>query len=195
MTTTPGLWERNRQAAYAEIEATAIRLFLEQGFEATTVDQIVAEAGISRRSFFRYFGTKEDILLGRLAGQGPQLQAALEARPPEEGPWEALRAALWTLQPIGSTPQEQIAIGRMLHDTPSLRARSAEKHLGWQRLLAPEIRRRLGADPDDGSDPRADAIVASALACLDVVGEIWARSNGTLDLGELADAAIAAVRA
>jgi AcrR family transcriptional regulator len=193
--TPPGLWERNRQAAYAEIEATAIRLFLERGFEATTVDQIVSEAGISRRSFFRYFGTKEDILLGRLASQGPELLSALEARPAGEGPWEALRATLSGLQGIGTTPEEQLAISKMLHETPSLRARSFEKHLGWQRLLAPEIRRRLGVDPDDELDPRADAIVASALACLDVAGELWARSDGALDLGELADAAIAAVRA
>ena len=47
------LWQRSRQAAYAEITSTAMRLFLEQGFEHTTIDQIVAEAGISRRSFFR----------------------------------------------------------------------------------------------------------------------------------------------
>ncbi|MFX6226362.1 helix-turn-helix domain-containing protein, partial [Acinetobacter baumannii] len=56
------LWERSRRAAYAEISGIAMRLFLDQGFEQTTIDQIAAAAGISRRSFFRYFGTKEDVL-------------------------------------------------------------------------------------------------------------------------------------
>jgi AcrR family transcriptional regulator len=194
MSNQSGLWERTRQAAYAEIERTAIRLFLEQGFEATTIEQIATAAGISRRSFFRYFGTKEDILLGRLASQGPELQSALEARPMSEGPWEALRAALSALKGLGATKSEELAISKMLHETPSLRARSTEKHLGWQKLLVPNIRLRLGLDPEDELNPSADAIVACALTCLDVAGEIWARSEGTLDLLELADAAVAAVR-
>lgn len=54
----------------AEIAAVAVRLFQEQGFEKTTVDQIAAEAGLSRTSFFRYFATKEDVVLGHLEELG-----------------------------------------------------------------------------------------------------------------------------
>ena len=75
---TESLWARSRQAAYAEITAIAMGLFLEQGFEQTTIDQIAAKAGISRRSFFRYFGTKEDIVLGDLAADGERMRDALE---------------------------------------------------------------------------------------------------------------------
>ena len=86
MSDSASLWERSRQAAYAEITAVAMRLFLEQGFEQTTIDQIAATAGISRRSFFRYFGTKEDVVLGDLARDGERVREALAAVPLTTGP-------------------------------------------------------------------------------------------------------------
>lgn len=171
-----------------------MRLFLEQGFDATTIDQIAREAGISRRSFFRYFGTKEDIVLGDLTAQGVIVQAALEARPLSEPPWQALRAALGTLQGLGYSPETTLKISKMLYETPSLRARSIEKHLHWQELLMPNIERRLGVEAGDATDPRARAIVACALACLDAAGEMWTRSEGAVGLDQIFDAAVAAVR-
>jgi AcrR family transcriptional regulator len=77
----PTLRNRATRAVRAEIAAVAIRLFLEQGFEKTTVDQIAVEAGLSRTSFFRYFATKEDVLLGHLEELGQKVRDALAARP------------------------------------------------------------------------------------------------------------------
>ena len=188
------LWTRSRRAAYAEITGVAMRLFLEQGFEQTTIDQIASTAGVSRRSFFRYFGTKEDIVLGDLASQGEVLRAALEAVPSSVGPWEALRIALDEVNALEIDPEITLKISKMMYETPSLRARRIEKHLHWQSLLVTNIRTRLGIDPDDSSDPAADAIVASAIACLDVAGEIWTRSDGTENLAALYDRAVAALR-
>lgn len=185
------LWERSRRAAYAEISGIAMRLFLDQGFEQTTIDQIAAAAGISRRSFFRYFGTKEDVLLGDLARDGERLRDALDDIPTDIGPWEALRRALDAVHALERDSSDLLKIARMMYDTPSLLSRSAEKHRHWQSLLLPDIRARLGPDADDVS---AAAIIATAIACLDTAGEAWARSDGTLDLAELYDRAIATVR-
>ena len=171
-----------------------MRLFLKQGFEQTTIDQIAATAGISRRSFFRYFGTKEDIVLGDLARQGPAVRDALEAIPLEVLPWDALRSVFAMIDQREADQGLALQISRMMYETPSLRARSIEKHLHWQSLLVPSIRERLGIDPDDTTNPAADALVASAIVCLDVAGEVWTRSGGTLDLAELFDKAAAAVR-
>jgi len=171
-----------------------MRMFLEQGFEQTTIDQIAATAGISRRSFFRYFGTKEDIVLGDLARQGPAVRDALEAIPLEVPPWDALRSVFETINQREADQGLALQISHMMYETPSLRARSIEKHLHWQLLLVPNIRERLGIDPDDTTNPAADALVASAIVCLDVAGEVWTRSGGTLDLAELFDKAAAAVR-
>ena len=190
-----GLRERTRRAVRAEIGGAAMRLFLEQGFDATTMEQIANEAGISRRSLFRYFGTKEDIVLGNLVEAGMAVRDALEARPPSEPPWEALRAALesLTLDP-GYSPERTLRISKMLYGTPSLRAGHLEKQLRWQELLVPNIRMRLGAAGDYETDPRAQAIVACALTCLDVASEIWTRRDGEEDFGQLYDRAVAAVR-
>jgi AcrR family transcriptional regulator len=194
MSNQESLWTRSRQAVYAEITSVAMRLFLEQGFEQTTIDQIAATAAISRRSFFRYFGTKEDIVLGDLASQGILVRDNLEAIPLPVTPWEALREAFRRVDGLTQQPDIMLKIAKMMYETPSLRARSIEKHLQWQELLVPNIRLRLGIDVDDQSDPAADAIVSSAIACLDVAGQLWTRTGGTADLADLYDRAVLAVR-
>jgi AcrR family transcriptional regulator len=192
---TSGLRGRTRRVVRAEIGGAAMRLFLEQGFEGTTMEQIANEVGISRRSLFRYFGTKEDIVLGNLVEAGEAVRDALEARPAGEPPWEALRAAIESLAlDPGYSPERNLAISKMLYGTPSLRAAHLEKQLRWQELLVPNIRMRLGAEPSDASDPRARAIVACALTCLDVAVETWTRSDGEEDIAILYDLAVAAVR-
>ncbi len=194
MASTPNLRERTRRAVRSEIAATAMRLFAEQGFEATTVDQIAAAAGISRRSFFHYFGTKEDLVLGDTADLGESIRAVLEARPAEESAWSALRAALATLR-SSDDPAADLAHARLCREAPSLRARKLEKYLHWQELLAPDIQRRLGLPATDRPDPRARAFVAAALTCLDVAVEAWCESDGEDDPVRLFDEAIATLRA
>lgn len=170
-------------------------LFLERGFDATTVDQIAEAAGISRRSFFRYFETKEDVVLGDLAALGDRVRDALQARPAEESTWVALRAAFTALRDPRQSPAVVLTVAQMYHDAPSLRARHLEKHLHWQELLAPEVEQRLGIASASRADPRARAVVAAALACLDTAVEAWRESGGDADLEELFDQAVAAVRA
>ena len=189
----PTLRNRATRAVRAEIAAVAMRLFLEQGFDKTTVDQIAAEAGLSRTSFFRYFATKEDVLLGHLGELGYKVRDALAARPAEEPPWQALRRAFDLLiEERLAYPEDGLSMRRMLHDTPSLRARQLGKQLGWQDLLAPEVARRLG-DAYDAYDPRSRALVAAALSCLNVAVDVWTASDGTADLADLVDQAMGAV--
>jgi AcrR family transcriptional regulator len=195
MAVQPTLRERTRRAVHAEITATAMRLFAENGFDATTVDQIAREAGISRRSFFHYFGSKEDLVLGDTVALGERVRVALEARPAGESAWTALRAAFMVLQVDGLPNADEFALARLYHDAPSLRARHLEKHLRWQELLAPDVQRRLGLPDTRRPDPRARAVVAAALACLDAAVDGWYESGGTLDPVRLFDDAIATIRA
>ncbi|XKK39759.1 hypothetical protein HFP72_02490 [Nocardiopsis sp. ARC36] len=99
------------------------------------------------------------------------------------------------MQPVDT--DRELRIGQMLHRTPSLRARHMEKQLAWKELLVPELARRLrGADDPDGTaaEHRAAAIVATALACLDVASETWLRLDGAVPLEQLWDEAVSAVR-
>lgn len=193
--TGPTLRERQRAAAYEEITHVALELFLSQGFEATTIDQIVAAAGISRRSFFRYFGTKEDIVLGDLIQRGKVVAEAVAERPSHEDPWEALRAGLLAANDVikASEDIDDLALGHMLFETPPLYARHLEKRLRWQQMLVPLIAERL-AGPQESVTLRASAIVATSLACLDQASRSWVASNGASDLSSLYDEAINAVR-
>lgn len=190
----PTLWERQRTAVRDEITRIALELFLNQGFDATTIDEIVSKVGVSRRSFFRYFGTKEDIVLGDLVARGAVIADALAERPAEEGPWEALRAALESSAETTMPDKNAgLALGRLLFENPSLRARLMEKRLRWQEMLVPLIAARVGAEKGSAT-LRASAIVASALACLDTASEAWVASNGASDLPDLYDEAVTAIR-
>ncbi|MET7687379.1 hypothetical protein ABZT06_05250 [Streptomyces sp. NPDC005483] len=80
----------------------------------------------------------------------------------------------------------------MLQDTPSLRARHFDKQLLWQELMVPEIARRLGVSPDWPEDPRPSALVAAAVACLDVASTGWVTCAGAVPLTVLLDRAMGA---
>ncbi|HEV7710316.1 MAG TPA: helix-turn-helix domain-containing protein [Asanoa sp.] len=190
----PGLRELTRRAVRTQIAETAMELFIAQGFEATTVDQIAAAAGISARSVFRYFPTKEDMVVGLLDDIGDKLASTLEARPTDEPPWEALRHAMDAhLTDLTQDATNKIATALMLADTPSLRGALLAKRARWEDALVPNITRRLKGPTARRALP-ARAIVAAALACLNNAVDEWARTGGTKTPDKLLDIAIAAVR-
>ena len=186
--------ERMRATVRAEVVDVALQLFNAQGFDETTVDQIAAEAGLSRASLFRYFGTKEDIVLVGLEGNGQRLAEALSSRPENERPWAALRRAFDVLVKVNEdAPAKALDLLRLLEETPSLRARHSEKQLKWQEELVPEIARRLSANPYGPEDPRPAALVAAALACLGAAASAWVAYEGSVPLAGLLDRAMGAL--
>ncbi|KUL29760.1 TetR family transcriptional regulator [Actinoplanes awajinensis subsp. mycoplanecinus] len=177
-----------------QVSAIAVGLFLQQGYDATTVEDICAAADISRSTFFRYFPTKEDALFGLAGDTGARLVTALAARPAEETPWTALRRALDPrLEEIAAGGVHARRLVRLIQDTPGLAARHREKDAEWHQMLRPEVARRLGASPAVTCDPRADALIAAALGCLDAALMAWTASDEPPELPELLDCAMAAV--
>ncbi|WP_234533117.1 TetR/AcrR family transcriptional regulator [Streptomyces shenzhenensis] len=184
-----------RRAVRAEIAAKAMQLFLAQGFEATTVKQVAAAVGMSGRSLFRYFDTKEDMVIGGLVELGHDVAAALELRPADEDPWTALRHALEVC--VDSLEEDELGLRRakMLATTASLRTAMLDKHLRWQQILVPHVEKRLR----DSGQPQAEALaaralVSAALSCLDVAAVAWTEAEGARPLTNLVDQAFAAVR-
>jgi AcrR family transcriptional regulator len=178
----------------AEVSSMAFDLFADAGYEATTVESICAVAGISRSTFFRYFSSKDDALLGDTGEAGIQLAAALEARPDSETPWRALRNAMEPLiAHYANDPERALRLARLISTTPSLAAWHQEKNARWHQLLRPEISRRLSLDADDSSDPRPAALIASALGCVDAAIFAWVASGEGSRLGEMLDRAMGSV--
>ncbi|MGO4755658.1 TetR/AcrR family transcriptional regulator, partial [Streptomyces sp. 2MCAF27] len=90
----PGLRERKKQLTRDALIRSAISLFTEQGYEKTTVDEIVTAVNVSPRTFFRYFAGKEDVALAPVTEIDERVLELLAQRPPSEGPLEALRGSV-----------------------------------------------------------------------------------------------------
>jgi AcrR family transcriptional regulator len=186
------LREHARGAVRDEVMRRAWLLFAEQGFAATTVDQIAAASGMSRRTFFRYFGGKDELILERLQEAGGRIAAALGRRPAEEVPWTALRAALdEVVLPQDENGDQARRLQTMLRDESGVLASVEERRRRWLELLVPLLAERLPSRRR-GPDCRAAAIVGSALACLDAAHDAWIDNPGS-SLGALLDEAMGAV--
>ena len=167
-----------------------MELFVENGFDATTVDQIATAAGISPRSFFRYFPTKEDVVIGDPMEYGVVLRAALEGRPAEEGAARAMGRALGAFVDSVDANPAALGVSTVMLKTPSLWAKHIEKQRVWVDLLLPDVRRRVGAAPH--ADLLATAIIEAALSTFHASLMYWAARGGSDDLGALLAAASAA---
>ena len=144
-----GLRERKKAKTRAAIQRHALRLFREQGYEATTVEQIAAAAEVSPSTFFRYFPTKEDVVL--YDPFDPVLIAAFEAQPPELTPMQAIREALHATFAAMSKEdmEEQWERGILILSNPDVRMHMLNDFLVTAQVLAELVAKRIGRRPDD----------------------------------------------
>jgi AcrR family transcriptional regulator len=184
------LAERKRQLVRDQLGEAALRLLASQGYEETTVEQIVAAAGVSRRTFFRYFKSKEDVIVGSVGDLSATIRAELAARPEQENPQSAIRAALAVaVEQLASEPEKSVPIIRLLFDTPALHRRFLERQSVLQEELAAELARREGLDAREDLGP---ALVAGvAITAFQVAVASWTRHGGEEDLDALIDEAFA----
>ena len=177
----PGLRERRKRLTAAELEAAALRLFGERGFDSVTVDDIAAEADVSRRTFFRYFASKEDVLLADHFVQLARLRDAMTARPPDEPILTALRNALLSMTGDFEDRRDMVILrGRIMRDTPSLQARSLVHQKAWEEAMQAMVAERLAVDPT--VDLRPGVVSATTLAALRVAFTNWLTAGATGDL-------------
>jgi AcrR family transcriptional regulator len=193
--TRTDLAERKRQLVRDELAGAALRLFAFHGFQATTIEQIVAAAGVSRRTFFRYFRTKDDVIVEFLGLLGRQVATELAVRPAEEDPATALRAAFRTFEDACTEhPEKARGLARLTFDTPAVRGTFLERQEQWSAALAAVLADRAGLDP--AIDVRPALWAAVALSALNAAIRRWARDEGAdpLDaLDVLVDEAFAVV--
>jgi DHA2 family multidrug resistance protein-like MFS transporter len=183
----PGLRDRKKARTRAAIQACALQLFREQGYDATTIEQIIDAADVSETTFFRYFPAKEDVVLDD--GYDPRLIEAFQAQPPEVPLVQALRAA-FAATFAGMTAQQQAEQNERITLTltvPRLRATMLDKVSQAMQLLARAMAERAGRRPDDFAVRTvAGAIVGAAMAVSAAVAD-----DPDADLPALIDQAIA----
>ncbi|NYI04339.1 TetR family transcriptional regulator [Allostreptomyces psammosilenae] len=181
------LAERKRQLVRDELTTAALTLFISQGYEETTVDQIVAAAGVSRRTFFRYFRSKDDVVVEFLGDLGARLREELADRPAHEPPALALRRTLALFAgAYGPAPRQALELGTLVITTPALLARYLERQSQWRADLTVELARRMGAGTDD---LRPGLLTAVAFAAFETAVNAWVARRGERTLAELVEEA------
>src|SRR5262245_6679733 len=185
--------ERKRTRTRLMIQAEAFRLFAERGYTETTVEQIADAAAISPRTFFRYFPTKEDVVLWD--EYDPLALELLESRPTDEPPAESMRAIIrHTLTGLLQRDREQLlARIRLTRYVPELRARFLDTTASGHEMLAEVFAKHRGLAATDVLQLRvtAGALVAAVTVALDE----WERDDGKSDLLTLVDEAFEALAA
>src|SRR5262245_60985701 len=130
------LREQNKVATRRELARFGIELFLKQGFHNTTIDQIVEPLGIAKRTFFRYFNVKEDLVFAWYEELTHELVDELKARPKTEKPFKAVCETLASLLKLyDANPDWARAMMHLSKETPSLCGKNFEKRVVWERAL------------------------------------------------------------
>ena len=186
--------ERTRRIAQTELTAVAQDLFLAQGYEDTTVDQIAAAAGMSKRTFFRYFPSKDDLVIGKYDLFADRMAEALDERPEDEPVWQSLRRAFDMSLDYVEDPHQRArndAMEQIVRSTPQLHARYLEKMQRVQQLLIGRVAVRLTGEDAMSTDPAPAAIVGAAFACMQAARQAWFASDTSEPFGSYLDRAMA----
>lgn len=196
---TPGRGEKTEAAAAKPpmreaLVAAAFQLFLERGYEQTTVDDIVTLAGVGRRSFFRYFPSKEDVVFPDHERCLADMTAFLAAS--EEQDHEPVRrvcdAARLVLRMYAENPTFSVQRYRLTKQVPGLRAYELSVVWRYERALAEYLRRRFSGRRD--GTLQADVIAAAVVAAHNNALRSWLRSDGQGDASAEVDRALGYVQ-
>ena len=186
-----GLRERKKAKTRAAIQEAALRLFDRHGYDATTVDQIAELAEVSQSTFFRYFPTKEDVVLHDR--YDPLLLADFAAQPAELSPIAALRRTLRSV--FGMLPADELARERqratLIISVPELRARALDQLASTLQPLAEAIAERTGRAVDD---PAVRALTGAVMG-VSMSAILAASSDPSADYVGLMDTALAHLEA
>jgi AcrR family transcriptional regulator len=189
----PGLRELKKAKTRAEIQRQALLLFRRQGYGGTTVEQIAAAAEVSPSTFFRYFPSKEDVVL--YDDYDPKFAAALLEQPKGVPPLTAVRAAMRKV--FTETPADQLALeferGRLMRTEPGLRARAFSESMGrGLDMFCEIIAEREGKDPHDY---RVRNLIGAVFGTMFIAWQSMNEGDAPGDIVDSMDAALAHLEA
>ena len=162
------LRERRRLETSAAIVTTAHALFVRQGYDATTMDQVADAAAVSRRTLFRYFPTKEDLVFSDEDGMLGVVVDALAAAPPELTPFAGAQSACQALaRYLEPRREELLTVDRLVESAATLKTRQTTKFARWHVELRAAVANR-GADVEE-----AELIARVSISCFEAALDRW----------------------
>jgi AcrR family transcriptional regulator len=190
-----GLRERKKARTRASLREHALRLFREQGYQATTVEQIAAAAEVSPSTLFRYFPTKEDLVLQD--DMDVRMIAALEQQPPGLGPVAAVRAASQQLFSSYSAVDLDVLreTTRLTVTVPEIRARALDELARTIEVIAEAMAKRAERPADDLAVRTAAGAIVGVIMAITLPWEGWSEGTRTEDMFARIDEALALLEA
>lgn len=179
-----GRRERKRRQTRERIETMALKLFLERGFDNTTIEDITEAADVSKRSFFDYFPSKENVVAAWQDGFADELSEAVAAQPADASLIEVIEAAINAALHAAISDPQRLAIAALIRDTPALRARDQLKYAKLEKKLA----EALCARGDGGAEEqlRLSMLAAAVVSMMRIGGERWNAAQADLPLEQFA---------
>lgn len=179
---TLGLRERKKLETRRAIRQSALDLALEHGLENVTVEAIAEGAGVSSRTFFNYFSSKEEALVTDTAKVSDRLRPLLADRPLDESPFHSLRIVLTETDPLSLTGADRgraLARMKMVHKESSLMMHQLAQQVEFEKQMTEILAERFGADATE--DARPELLAGLTGSIFRVAVRRWARgSEGTL---------------
>lgn len=192
MSDIPGLRERKKARTHKQLQDAALQMFLEHGFDQVTIDDIAAAVEVSKSTFYRYFESKEDVLLGNSAERLASVRQAIDRRPTDQPVLAAVREAMVSL--VGQYDEARDATllkAQVMAVSPSLKARNLEQQAAWESMVADFVRSRLPMSRE--RELHARVIAASVIACVRATVDYWLDTQGHERLAELVDDVLGAL--
>ena len=177
--------ERKKLETRRALERAALRLFAEQGYEQTTVEEIAEAADVAVRTFFRYFSSKQDVLFGDVVtDRVSRLRAELARRPEDERPLDSIRTVMNLLDFSGPDEEEQV-LARMdlMRHQPSMVTRYLEIINAMRLVVVEFVAARTGLDPRRDMYPLL--LAGACAASWETSLNLWAESGGRESLRAL----------
>ena len=173
MSSEPGLRERKKLRTRTQIRETAVRLFMERGFEDVTVGEIAREADVSEATVFNYFPTKEDLVYGQMEAFEEELLDAVRNRAPGQSALAAYAEFVFAIRGLMTEergPEQVAAWARLVTSSPALINREHQVFAHHTEALANLLAEETGARPDDLTPwVAANALIGLHRALLDHV--------------------------
>ena len=191
-TAPPGLRARKKQRTYDDLQRAALDLFALHGFDHVTIDDICAAAEVSKTTFYRYFDTKEDVLLGAAEEKIEVMGDALARRPLDEPAIVAVRNAFLEFAELYQMDRNtKLAISQITRVTPALAARNLEHQTAWEGLLRDFF---VSRDPEVGPPRDAElrhcVMASTVVAALRAAVDYWLTHGAETDLRAIVDDAL-----